>query len=191
MDAAAVVREVQERRVPLVRLWFTDVLGFLKSFAVPAEELERALSDGIGFDGSAIEGFARVEEEDVIARPDPVTFRLLPARGGDVAARMLCDITYPDGAPFEGDPRFVLRRNLERARALGYRFVAAPEIEFFLSRSAEQFDPADRGGYFDLTASDVAEAFRRRTLDALGALGIAVESVHHEDAPGQQEIDLA
>jgi glutamine synthetase len=192
MDAAAerVLAEVEDRGVRLVRLWFADVLGFLKSFAIPSEELQKAFTEGVGFDGSAIEGFARVEEADMLARPDPATFRLLPWPAGEPVARMLCDITYPDGAPFEGDPRWVLRRNLERAAERGLSLRAGPEVEYFLSRSAERFEPLDRGGYFDLTPADVAGDVRQRTLEALEALGVRVESMHHEDAPSQHEVVL-
>jgi glutamine synthetase len=167
------------------------VLGFLKSFAVPLEELEKGFREGIGFDGSAIEGFARVEEADMLARPDPATFRVLPWAGEEPVARLLCDITYPDGTPFEGDPRQVLARNLARARDAGYTLSAAPEIEFFVSRSAERFEPLDHGGYFDLTTAEVADDLRKRAVTALESLGVRVEMVHHEDAPSQHEIDLA
>src|SRR5207247_8290303 len=123
--------------VRYVRLWFTDVLGFLKSFAIPVEELAKAFEEGIGFDGSAVEGFARVEEADMLARPDPSTFKLLPwPKDEEPVARVLCDVMHPDGTPFEGDPRHVLRRALERAAELGFRLEAGPEVEFFLSRSS-------------------------------------------------------
>ncbi|HEX2031310.1 MAG TPA: glutamine synthetase family protein [Actinomycetota bacterium] len=193
MDPAAdrALREVEERGVRLVRLWFSDVLGFLKSFAVPSEELQKAFAEGIGFDGSAIEGFARAEEEDMLARPDPTTLRLLPWPADEPVARMLCDITHPDGAPFAGDPRSVLRRNLARAAELGYAVRAGPEVEYFLSRSAERLDPLDRGGYFDLTPAEAADDVRRQTLAALERLDVRVESMHHEDAPSQHEVVLA
>jgi glutamine synthetase len=192
VDAASerVLAEVEDRGVRLVRLWFTDVLGFLKSFAIPSEELEKGFREGIGFDGSAIEGFARVEEADMLARPDPATFRVLPWGTDEPVARILCDVTYPDGAPFEGDPRHVLRRNLERAAEKGFSVVAGPELEYFLSRSSESFVPLDRGGYFDLTAAEAADDVRKRTLTALETLGLRIEAVHHEDAPSQHEIDL-
>jgi glutamine synthetase len=189
--ARGVMAEVEQRGVRFVRLWFTDVLGFLKSFAVPSEELEKGFDEGIGFDGSAVEGFARIEEADVLARPDPATFRILPWPPDEPVARMLCDITHPDGAPFEGDPRSVLRRVLRRAGEMGYEVVAGPEVEYFVSRSAERFDPLDRGGYFDLTTAEVGDDVRKRTVAALDALGVRVEMLHHEDAPGQHEIDLA
>src|SRR5436190_20133698 len=193
MDEAAerALAEVGEQGVRFVRLWFTDVLGFLKSFAIPGAELEKAFAEGIGFDGSAVEGFARVEEADMLARPDPSTFRLLPWPAGDEpVARVLCDVLHPDGTPFEGDPRGVLRRGLDRAADLGFGFEAAPEIEFFLSSSSQELVPLDRGGYFDLTTAGVAEEFRRRATTALEAVGVPVEMYHHEDAPSQHEIDL-
>jgi glutamine synthetase len=192
VDAAAerALAEAEELGVRFVRLWFTDVLGFLKSFAVPVEELEKGLREGIGFDGSAVEGFARIEEADMLARPDPATFRVLPWPADEPVARMLCDITHPDGAPFEGDPRHVLRRVLRRAEDLGYRVTAAPEIEYFVSGSEERFEPLDHGGYFDLTTAEVAGQLRSRTVASLERLGVAVHTVHHEDAPSQHEVDL-
>jgi glutamine synthetase len=193
MDPAAerALAEAEELGVRFVRLWFTDVLGFLKSFAIPVEELEKGFREGIGFDGSAVEGFARVEEADMLARPDPSTFRVLPWPADEPVARMLCDITYPDGAPFEGDPRHVLCRNLRRAEELGYGVLAAPEIEYFVSGSGERFQPLDRGGYFDLTTAEVADELRSRTVSAMERLGVRVQMVHHEDAPSQHEVDLA
>jgi glutamine synthetase len=192
VDEAArdALAEIERSGVRWVRLVFTDVLGFLKSFAVPAVELEKAFRDGVGFDGSAVEGFARGEEADMLARPDPSTLRILDEEGGP-AARLLCDVLYPDGVPFEGDPRQVLRRQLRRAADLGYRFETAPEVEFFLSASGDAFVPLDPGGYFDLTAADAAEGFRSRVTDAVEALGARVAMYHHEDAPSQHEIDLA
>ena len=193
MDATAeqVLAEAEERGVRYVRLWFPDVLGFLKSFAVPLEELDKGFREGIGFDGSAIEGFARIEESDMLARPDPATFRVLPWSDEEPVARLLCDITYPGGTPFEGDPRQVLQRNLALASEAGYTFVAGPEIEFFVSRSAERFEPLDQGGYFDLTTAELADDLRKRAVAELESLGVRVEMVHHEDAPSQYEIDLA
>jgi glutamine synthetase len=191
-DARHALAEAEHQGVRLVRLWFTDVLGFLKSFAVPVEELEKAFTEGIGFDGSAVEGFARVEEADMLARPDPTTFRLLPwPRDEEPVARVLCDIQHPDGTPFEGDPRNVLRRALARAAEQGYRLEAAPEVEFFLSASGSELVPLDKGGYFDLTVPDVTDEFRKRSTQALESMGIPVEMYHHEDAPSQHEIDLS
>jgi glutamine synthetase len=193
MDQAAerALAEAEELGVRLVRLWFTDVLGFLKSFAIPVEELEKGFTEGIGFDGSAVEGFARVEEADMLARPDPATFRVLPWAAEEPVVRLLCDITHPDGAPFEGDPRSVLRRVLSKAEGLGYTVSVAPEIEYFVSASSERFEPLDHGGYFDMTTAAAADGLQRRTVDALDRLGIQIQMLHHEDSPSQHEIDLA
>jgi glutamine synthetase len=182
-----VLRTVEERGIRLVWLWFTDVLGFLKSFAVTSEELEQAFDEGIGFDGSAIEGFARVQESDMLARPDAGTFQIMPEDG---AARMFCDLYTPDGRPFWGDSRYVLRRNLERAAERGFTFYVHPEMEFFLFKSARDPSPIDSGGYFDLTPSAVTQELRRETIEVLERLGIPVEFSHHEVAPSQHEIDL-
>ncbi len=188
-----VLRTVEERGIRLVWLWFTDVLGFLKSFAVTAEELEQAFDEGIGFDGSAIEGFARVQESDMLARPDAGTFQIVPNRGdhsdGGVA-RMFCDIYTPDGRPFWGDPRYVLRRNLEKAAERGLTFYVHPEMEFFVFKSPEEPVPIDAGGYFDFTPLAVTQELRRETIGALERMGIPVEFSHHEVAPSQHEIDL-
>jgi glutamine synthetase len=194
MDPAAeqALRDVEGQGVRYVRLWFTDVLGFLKSFAIPSTELEKAFREGVGFDGSAVEGFARVEEADMLAIPDPFTFRLLPwPRADEPVARVICDIHHPDGTPFEGDPRWVLRRALRRASESGFAFECAPEVEFFLSSSDRAFLPLDKGSYFDLTTADPAEEFRRRVTTSLEGLSIRVEMYHHEDAPSQHEIDVA
>ncbi|MEP6462437.1 MAG: glutamine synthetase family protein [Frankiaceae bacterium] len=191
-----VLRTIEERDIRFVRLWFTDVLGFLKSVAVAPAELEGAFAEGIGFDGSAIEGFARVHESDMLARPDPSTFGVLPGRGGAPGtARMFCDILLPGGSPSYADPRFVLKRALARASDLGFTFYTHPEIEFFLLRGRPEFlgdlpDPVDAGGYFDHTPHDAGHDFRRRAIDMLEQVGISVEFSHHEVAPGQQEIDL-
>ncbi|NIH85290.1 glutamine synthetase family protein [Amycolatopsis granulosa] len=192
-----VLRTLEERDIRFVRLWFTDVLGFLKSVAVAPAELEGAFSDGIGFDGSAIEGFARVYESDMIAKPDPSTFQVLPwetPEGGHYSARMFCDIAMPDGSPSWADPRHVLRRQLSKAGEAGFTCYVHPEIEFFLLSSlpsdGSEPEPADNGGYFDQTSHATATHFRRNAIEALEAMGISVEFSHHEGAPGQQEIDL-
>ncbi len=192
MDKEAVLEAVEEHRVKFVRLWFTDVLGYLKSFAITVEQLEGALEDGMGFDGSSIEGYARIEESDMIARPDPSTFTLLPWRPTEEAAvaRMFCDVLEPDGEPYEGDPRYALKRNLQRAADLGYTFYVGPELEFFYFRNGEATDGLDAGGYFDLTPLDIATDLRRDTILALEKMGIRVEYSHHEVAPSQHEIDL-
>jgi glutamine synthetase len=191
-----VLRTIEERDIRFVRLWFTDVLGFLKSVAVAPAELEPAFAEGIGFDGSAIEGFARVHESDMLARPDPATFQVLPWRGeAPGTARMFCDILMPDGAPSYADPRHVLRRVMQRAADMGFTFYVHPEVEFFLLRgrpTPEQPlpDPIDAGGYFDQTPHDLGHDFRRHAITMLERMGISVEFSHHEVAPGQQEIDL-
>ncbi len=190
-----VLRTLEERDVRFVRLWFTDVLGFLKSVAVAPAELEGAFAEGIGFDGSAIEGFARVYEADMLAKPDPSTFQILPWRGNSPStARMFCDILMPDGSPSYADPRYVLKRTLGRAADLGFTFYTHPEIEFFLFDDAPEKGrppvPVDRSGYFDHTAHGMSQDFRREAITMLEAMGISVEFSHHEGAPGQQEIDL-
>jgi len=182
-----VLRTVEERGIRLVWLWFTDVLGFLKSFAVTSEELEQAFDEGIGFDGSAIEGFARVQEADMLARPEAGTFQGTPEGG---SAHMFCDVYTPDGRPFWGDSRYVLRRNLERAAERGFTFYVHPEMEFFLFESSEDPTPIDSGGYFDLTPLTATQEIRREAIDVLERMGIPVEFSHHEVAPSQHEIDL-
>jgi glutamine synthetase len=191
-----VLRTLEERQIRFVRLWFTDVLGYLKSVAIAPAELDGAFEEGIGFDGSAIEGFARASESDMLARPDPGTFQILPEADGRAAdsARMFCDITMPDGSPSWADPRYVLRRALSRAAERGFTFYTHPEIEFFLLKNlptdGTEPEPIDTGGYFDMTSHDSAHDFRRDAVSALEGLGISVEFSHHEVAPGQQEIDL-
>lgn len=186
-----VLRTVEERGVRFVRLWFTDVLGFLKSFAITPAELEAALEEGMTFDGSAIEGYSRVQESDMLALPDPNTFEIVPWRGDDApVARMFCDVAHLSGEPFDGDPRSVLRRNLERARERGFTFFAGPEMEFFYFRSADSPEPLDHAGFFDLTQQDMSSELRKRTILTLEAMGIPVEYSFHELGPSQHEIDL-
>ncbi len=190
-----VLRALEERDVRFVRLWFTDVLGFLKSVAVAPAELDNAFDEGIGFDGSAIEGFARVYEADMLAKPDASTFQVLPWRGeGPSTARMFCDIQLPDGGASYADPRHVLKRSLAKAADLGFTFYTHPEIEFFLFQGRPQPGavpvPVDNSGYFDHTAQGVGQDFRREVITMLESMGISVEFSHHEGAPGQQEIDL-
>ena len=190
-----VLRTLEERDIRFVRLWFTDVLGYLKSVAVAPAELEGAFADGIGFDGSAIEGFARIYEADMIAKPDPSTFQLLPWKGeAPGVGRMFCDILLPDGSPSYADPRYVLKRALGRASDLGFTFYTHPEIEFFLLKEkplpGERPQPIDSGGYFDHTPHSIAHDFRRVSIMMLESMGLSVEFSHHEDGPGQQEIDL-
>ena len=190
-----VLRTIEERRVRLVRLWFTDVLGQLKSVAISPVELETAFDEGIQFDGSAIDGFSRVQESDVLAFPDANSFQLMPgvADGDELTARIFCDITNLDRTPFQGDPRQVLKRNLSAAAAAGFQFMAAPEVEFFYL-SADDLGgtpvPLDNASYFDLTTFDENSNIRRRTIQRLEATGIPVEYSFHEDAPSQHEIDL-
>jgi glutamine synthetase len=189
-DAEFVLRTVEERGIEFIRLWFTDVLGTLKSFAITPQELEDAFSEGKGFDGSSIDGFSRIQESDMVAMPDPSTFQILPWKSEAGVARMFCDILNPDGTPFEGDPRFVLRRQLQRASDLGYAFYVGPELEYFYFKDSTGTEFLDQGGYFDLTPLDVATDYRKRTVQYLEAMGIPVELVHHEVAPSQHEIDL-
>ncbi len=192
-----VLRTLEERDIRFVRLWFTDVLGYLKSVAVAPAELEGAFADGIGFDGSAIEGFARVYESDMVAKPDPSTFQVLPWEttvGAHYSARMFCDIAMPDGAPSWADPRHVLRRALSRAAEAGFTCYVHPEIEFYLLRDLPADGspprPADFGGFFDQASHETAPNFRRDAIETLESMGISVEFSHHEGGPGQQEIDL-
>ncbi|KIX13485.1 glutamine synthetase family protein [Dethiosulfatarculus sandiegensis] len=192
MDKEAVLKAVRDNNIKFVRLWFTDILGVLKSFAVTPSELETALEEGMGFDGSSIEGFCRIEESDMIAMPDPSTFTMLPWRtkesGG--VARMFTDVQTPDGKPYAGDPRWVLRRNLQKAADMGYTMYVGPELEYFYFKDSKSTEPLDQGGYFDLTPLDVASDLRRDTIFALESMGIDVEYSHHEVAPSQHEIDL-
>ncbi|HVP76431.1 MAG TPA: type I glutamate--ammonia ligase [Thermodesulfobacteriota bacterium] len=187
-----VLKMAKENDVKFIRLWFTDVLGVLKGFAITIDELEGALEEGMGFDGSSIQGYARIDESDMIAKPDPKTFQILPWRPKDNAVgRMFADIYEPDGTPYKGDPRYVLKRNLKKAEDLGYTFYVGPELEYFYFKSSEG-KPAilDEGGYFDLTPLDVATELRRETILTLEAMGVHVEYSHHEVAPSQHEIDL-
>ncbi len=190
-----VLRALEERDVRFVRLWFTDVLGSLKSVAIAPAELEGAFTEGIGFDGSAIEGFARVYEADMLARPDPGTFQILPWKSTDRASgRMFCEILMPDGSQSYADPRFVLQRTLSKAAEQGFTFYTHPEVEFFLFKDrpvdGSEPEPVDHSGYFDHTSHEVGNDFRREAITMLEEMGISVEFSHHEGGPGQQEIDL-
>ena len=188
-----VLRTVEERGVRFVQLWFTDVLGIPKHFDITPAELEDALEEGMTFDGSAIDGFSRVQESDMLAKPDPKTFQLLPRSDDAPVARMFCDINNLDGTPFEGDPRHVLRRALEKGRQKGFSFFVAPEMEFFYLGSSDPrkpLEPLDSGSYFDLMAADLTSDLRKRTILTLEEMGIPVEYSQHEDAPSQHEIDL-
>jgi glutamine synthetase len=190
-----VLRTVEERGVRFIRLWFIDVLGLLKSFSIPVSELEVALEDGVGLDGSSLEGASRLREYDCIAHPDPRTFQVLPWKPDSLVARMFCDVRQPDGEPFGGDSRAVLRRLLEQASGLGYTMQVGCEVEFFifaaLGSNGAVPTTLDDGAYFDLTPLDVGSDFRRRTIEYLERMGIPVKASHHEVAPSQHEIQLA
>ena len=194
-QAEFVLRTIEERDIRFVRLWFTDVLGTLKSVSIAPAELEGAFEEGIGFDGSAIEGFARVHESDMLAKPDPSTFAILPWRGeAHGVARLFCDILMPDGSPSYADPRYVLKRTLMKAADQGFSFYTHPEVEFYVLKNGPEQgsapEPVDRYGYFDNAPHGVAHDFRRQAITTLEAMGISVEYSHHEGGPGQQEIDL-
>ncbi|MEX0984999.1 MAG: glutamine synthetase family protein [Actinomycetota bacterium] len=189
-EAEYVLRTIEERGIRFVRLWFTDVLGFLKSFTITSQELEGALTEGMGFDGSSIDGFSRIQESDMIAVADPSTFQVIPWKTEQPVARMFCDIYEPDGSAFAGDPRGVLKRQLKRAADMGYTFYVGPELEYFYFKASDDPTFLDHGGYFDETPLDVATDYRKRTVQYLEAMGIPVEYVHHEVAPSQHEIDL-
>ena len=190
-----VLRTIEERDIRFIRLWFTDVLGILKSVSIAPAELEGAFAEGIGFDGSAIEGFSRLTESDMLAKPDPSSFQILPWRGDDMpVGRMFCDILLPDGSPSYADPRWVLKRQLAKAAQQGFTFYTHPEIEFFLFNETpdEGRDPVpvDNVGYFDHSPHPAGQDFRRQAISTLEHMGISVEFSHHEGGPGQQEIDL-
>jgi glutamine synthetase len=191
-DPGEVIARVESENIEFVRFWFTDILGQLKSFAVGKDELTEAFEQGMGFDGSSITGFNRIEESDMIAMPDPSTFKLLPWRGPEhKVGRVFCDVLTPDGAPYEGDPRFVMKRALARAEEMGFDdYFLGPELEFFLFKDSEGTEVLDKGGYFDLTTLDAASDFRRDVVFTLRELGIPVEYTHHEVGPSQHEIDM-
>jgi glutamine synthetase len=192
-DPGDLLARVESENIEFVRFWFTDILGQLKSFAVGREELEGAFEDGMGFDGSSITGFNRIEESDMIAMPDPDTFSLLPWRSGGEhkVGRLFCDILTPHGEPYEGDPRYAMRRALARAKDMGFdEFYIGPELEFFLFKDDQGTEVLDKGGYFDLTTLDAGSDFRRDVVFTLRELGIPVEYTHHEVGPSQHEIDM-
>jgi len=192
MTKTQVVKYARERGVTFIKLWFTDLLGFAKSFTITIDELESALEEGMGFDGSSIQGFARIDESDMVAKPDVSTFTVLPWRpqGEASVARMFCDIFEPDGTPYKGDPRYVLKRNLKAAQEMGFEFFVGPELEYFYFKSDSATQTLDKGGYFDITTLDEAVDLRRDTVLMLQKMGISVEYSHHEVAPSQHEIDL-
>lgn len=190
-DPDSVLKFVKDNDIKFIKLWFTDILGFLKSITIPREELEKAISEGIGFDGSSIEGFVRIDESDMIVKPDISTFAVLPWRPREKGvARMFCDVLMPDGTPFEGDPRYILKRNLEQAKKMGFSFMVGPELEFFYFKDNTSTQPLDKGGYFDLIPEVEFLNLRRETILFLEEMGIQVEYAHHEVAPSQHEIDL-
>ena len=192
VDPGDLLARVESENIEFVRFWFTDIFGVLKSFAVGKDELEEAFEQGMGFDGSSITGFNRIEESDMVAMPDPSTFKLLPWRGPDhKVGRVFCDVLTPDGAPYEGDPRFVMKRALARAEEMGFDdYFLGPELEFFLFKDDQGTEVLDKGGYFDLTTLDAASDFRRDAVFTLRELGIPVEYTHHEVGPSQHEIDM-
>jgi glutamine synthetase len=187
-----IISQAKENNVKFIRLWFTDILGVLKSFAITVGELEDALDGGMGFDGSSITGYNDIEESDMIAMPDPSTFQVIPWSPEETrTARMICDVQTPDGDPYVGDPRYILKRALERASEMGFdKFNCGPELEYFYFKDSHSTSVLDEGGYFDLTTLDAATSLRRETIFALQDLGINVEVSHHEVAPSQHEIDL-
>src|SRR5579885_45196 len=187
-----VLAEIEARGIEDVLLWFTDLEGHLKSFSITRSEVEEALDDGMGFDGSSITGFNAIEESDMVAIPDPETFQLMPWQQGEAkVARLICAVVTPDGKPYEGDPRYVLRRALERMESLGFdTFNVGPELEYFLFKSHDGTETLDEGGYFAMTALDAATELRNETIQALESMGIAIEYHHHEVGPSQHEIDM-
>jgi glutamine synthetase len=187
-----VLKRIDDEGVEFVLLWFTDIEGHLKSFAVTPSEIADALDDGMGFDGSSITGFNAIEESDMVAIPDPRTFQLMPWQEGETkVGRMICDIVTPDGIPYEGDPRYVLRRALDRMQEMGFdTFNVGPELEYFLFKDDRGTETLDEGGYFAMTTLDAATELRQQTVRALESMGIAIEYVHHEVGPSQHEIDM-
>ncbi|HEY3275639.1 MAG TPA: glutamine synthetase family protein [Syntrophorhabdaceae bacterium] len=192
MTEEQVLKSARDTGMKFIKLWFTDILGIAKSFSITVDELEGALAEGMGFDGSSIQGFARIDESDMIAKPDPATFTVLPWRHseGTSVGKMFCDILEPDGTPYKGDPRYVLKRNLKIAADMGFTFYVGPELEYFYFKSDQGTEILDKGGYFDLTTLDEAMDLRRDTILTLEEMGIKVEYSHHEVAPSQHEIDL-
>lgn len=189
-DQEVILKKVHDAGIDVIRFWFTDILGQIKGFAIPSRELETAFSQGMGFDGSSIEGFARIHESDLMAHPDAKTFAPLPDNESYKAARIFCDLKTPEGEPFPGDPRYVLRRNLEKATALGYTFYVGSEIEYFYFKNHLNAETLDYGGYFDANINEIGTVLRKKSIFALEKMGILVEYSHHEVVPSQHEIDL-
>jgi glutamine synthetase len=190
--AEDVLRIVKEQNVRFINLWFTDILGILKSFSITPQELEGAFTDGMGFDGSSIEGFTRIQESDMVAKPEPSTFCILPWKSdGMTLARIFCDIINPDGTPYDGDPRYCLKRNIQKSNEMGFdNYLVGPELEYFYFPNDKTPTPMDSGGYFDYLPLDQGTDLRKETIRCLEELGIEVEYSHHEVSPGQHEIDL-
>src|SRR5213592_2421833 len=188
----AVMARIEDEKVDYVLFWFTDLEGHLKSFAITPAEMKGALDDGMGFDGSSITGFNAIEESDMVAIPDPATFQVLPSADGEaVVGRMICDVVKPDGEPYEGDPRYVLRRALDRMQQMGFdTFNVGPELEYFLFKDSNGTETLDEGGYFAMTTQDAATELRNETIQALEKVGIPIEYHHHEVGPSQHEIDM-
>lgn len=182
---------LKKEKIKFIQLWFTDIIGNLKSVTIPATELKSALQEGKNFDGSSIEGFTRIQESDMIAKPDQKTFKILPwSMSNNREARMFCDILLPDLTPYDGDPRLVLKRNLQVAKEMGFSYYVGPELEYFYFKTPNSVEPLDYSGYFDLTPPDVGDELRMQTIAVLEEMGVNVEASHHEVAPSQQEIDL-
>src|SRR3954462_15268674 len=191
-ERKSVLKQIEQEKVDYLLLWFTDIEGHLKSFAITLDEVEGALDDGMGFDGSSVTGFNAIEESDMVAIPDPATFRMMPSAEGQAkVGRMICDVVKPDGTPYEGDPRYVLRRALERMESLGFdTYNVGPELEYFLFKNSKGTKTLDEGGYFAMTTMDAASELRQETVRALETVGIPIEYVHHEVGPSQHEIDM-
>ncbi len=190
MKKDEVLATVAKRGIRFIRLLFCDIVGFPKCVTITSDELEDSLDNGKGFDGSSIEGFTRIYESDMIAMPDPSTFKVLPWNNGGEEALLFCDVLEPDGTPYAGDPRSTLKRVLGLVEKRGWIFNIGPELEYFYFTNAENPRPLDSAGYFDLTPPDLGEALRKKTIIALDSLGIHVECSHHEVAPSQHEVDL-
>ena len=186
-----ILREIDKAGVRYIRLCFTDILGTIKGMSITRSEIEQVLEEGQGFDGSSVEGFARIEESDLMAIPVPVTFRIIPWDiAGEKVAMMFCDITHPDGRPYEGDPRWILKNNIEKIKNKGWTFYVGPEIEYFYFKNNKETGILDQDGYFDYTTVNIGTVLRKQTVGALEDIGISVECSHHEVAPSQHEIDL-
>ncbi len=191
MSIEEILAIVSDQEIPVIRLWFTDILGQLRGFAITPRELPEAFTAGMGFDGSSVEGFARIHESDLMAFPDPATFKILPEEvEGSKSAVMFCDLKTPEGEPYEGDTRYVLRRNLEKIAQEGYTFYVGPELEYFYLKDSRTPQVLDEVGYFDASIVGQGSILRKKTIQALENLGIMVEYAHHEVAPSQHEIDL-